>query len=415
MPKTSVRDLPYEVWALLVGMFTVALGYGVVAPVLPAYALQFDVSFAAASAIISVFAVMRVIFAPASGALVRRFGERRVYLVGILIVAVTTGSAAFAADYWQLLVLRGLAGIGSTMFSVAAMGLLIKLSPVDARARVASLNSGSFMSGAVLGPLLGALFAGLGLRAPLLVYGFMLVIAASIVAVSLRNSRVVSRDDQAPTHIIMTLRQAFSVSQYRATLGSSFAHGWATIGVRSALIPLFTVAVLGQTATAAGWMLTAFALANLAVLFPAGRLADRIGRKPLIVSGIVVASVGLSSLSFAHEIGWALIFVAIWGIGAALMVPAQQAVLADVLGKNARGGQVLAAYQMSTDLGAVIGPIVTGLVVDAFGFDEALFFTSAVFLVSGVIWLFTPDSRALQNNSQTNTQTQPIPVQPEGG
>lgn len=409
MPKSSVRDLPYEVWALLVGMFTVALGYGVVAPVLPAYALEFDVTFAAASAIISAFAVMRVIFAPASGALIRRFGERRIYIIGILIVAVTTGSAAFATDYWQLLTLRALAGIGSTMFSVAAMGLLIKLSPVDARARVASLNSGSFMSGAVLGPLLGALFAGFGLRAPLIVYAIMLVIAATIVAISLRNSSIVSRDEHQTTHTVMTLRQAFRVSQYRATLGSSFAHGWATIGVRSALIPLFTVVVLGESATAAGWMLTAFAIANLAVLFPSGRLADRIGRKPLILVGLAVASVGLSSLALTHELGWALILAAVWGIGSAFMVPAQQAVLADVLGKDARGGQVLAAYQMSTDLGAVIGPILTGLVVDVFGFDEALFFTSSLFIISGIIWLFTPDSRSLQVTSKTGT----IPVQPD--
>lgn len=409
MPKSSVRDLPYEVWALLVGMFTVALGYGVVAPVLPAYALEFDVTFAAASAIISAFAVMRVIFAPASGVLVRRFGERRIYIIGILIVAVTTGSAAFATDYWQLLTLRALAGIGSTMFSVAAMGLLIKLSPVDARARVASLNSGSFMSGAVLGPLLGALFAGFGLRAPLIVYAIMLVIAATIVAISLRNSSIVSRDEHQTTHTVMTLRQAFRVSQYRATLGSSFAHGWATIGVRSALIPLFTVVVLGESATAAGWMLTAFAIANLAVLFPSGRLADRIGRKPLILVGLAVASVGLSSLALTHELGWALILAAVWGIGSAFMVPAQQAVLADVLGKDARGGQVLAAYQMSTDLGAVIGPILTGLVVDVFGFDEALFFTSSLFIISGIIWLFTPDSRSLQVTSKTGT----IPVQPD--
>lgn len=409
MPKSSVRDLPYEVWALLVGMFTVALGYGVVAPVLPAYALEFDVTFAAASAIISAFAVMRVIFAPASGVLVRHFGERRIYIIGILIVAVTTGSAAFATDYWQLLTLRALAGIGSTMFSVAAMGLLIKLSPVDARARVASLNSGSFMSGAVLGPLLGALFAGFGLRAPLIVYAIMLVIAATIVAISLRNSSIVSRDEHQTTHTVMTLRQAFRVSQYRATLGSSFAHGWATIGVRSALIPLFTVVVLGESATAAGWMLTAFAIANLAVLFPSGRLADRIGRKPLILVGLAVASVGLSSLALTHELGWALILAAVWGIGSAFMVPAQQAVLADVLGKDARGGQVLAAYQMSTDLGAVIGPILTGLVVDVFGFDEALFFTSSLFIISGIIWLFTPDSRSLQVTSKTGT----IPVQPD--
>jgi len=411
MPKTSIRSLPYEVWALIAGMFTVALGYGVVAPVIPAFALEFGVGFAAASAIVSAFAVTRLMFAPASGWLVKRLGERRVYIAGLLIVAISTGASALSMNYVQLLILRSLGGIGSIMFSVAAMGLLIKLSPVDARARVASLNSGSFMAGAVIGPLLGALVAGLGLRAPFVVYFFLLLVAASVVAFSLRNSSIVANDESEPTHPAMRLSAALSIPQYRAALGSTFAHGWATIGVRSTLVPLFAVAVLGQSAVAAGWMLAAFAIANLIVLFPAGRLADRIGRKPMILAGLIVSAIGLSALSLSDDLVVALMLVALSGAGSALMAPSQQAVVADVVGNKARGGQVLAVFQMATDLGAVIGPIIAGLIVDAFGFDTGFATTSLILVASAVYWMFTPDSRA----QQVPTQTGAIPIQPEAG
>ena len=407
MPKTSVRDLPYEVWALLLGMFTVSLGYGVVAPVLPAYAREFGVGFAAASAIVSAFAVMRLIFAPASGSLVKRFGERKVYVVGILIVAVTTGACAFAGEYWQLVTLRALAGIGSTMFSVSAMGLLIKLSPVDARARVASLNSGSFMVGGVAGPLLGAAFASLGFRAPFVFYFVLLLIAASIVGITLRNSQVVSSDEHNPEHPAMTLRQALQRSQYRAALSSAFAHGWATIGVRSALIPLFVVAVLGESPAVAGLMFATFAVANLIFLMPAGRWADQYGRKPFILVGLIISTAGLLLLTATDHLWWAVAVVAIGGVGSAFTAPAQQAVVADVLGKRARGGQVLATYQMSTDFGAVLGPIVAGIVIDLAGFDWGLTAGAVVLALAAAIWLFTPDSKQLQ------PKTEPIPTQPE--
>lgn len=104
---------------MLVGAnVVIALGYGVVAPVLPAYARNFGVSISAATFVITAFAAMRLIFAPPSGLLVQKLGERRVYLTGLLIVALSTLACAFAQTYWQLLLFRSLGGAGSTMFSV---------------------------------------------------------------------------------------------------------------------------------------------------------------------------------------------------------------------------------------------------------------------------------------------------------
>ena len=90
----------------------VALGYGVVAPVLPQYARHFGVSISAATFVITAFALMRLVAAPPAGLLVQRLGERRVYISGLLIVALSTGACAFAQTYWQLLLFRSLGGLG---------------------------------------------------------------------------------------------------------------------------------------------------------------------------------------------------------------------------------------------------------------------------------------------------------------
>ena len=124
---------------LITANVVVALGYGVVAPVLPQYARNFGVSISAATFVITAFALMRLVGAPPAGLLVQRLGERRVYVSGLLIVALSTGACAFAQTYWQLLLFRSLGGLGSAMFTVSSLGLMIRISPPDARGRVAGM------------------------------------------------------------------------------------------------------------------------------------------------------------------------------------------------------------------------------------------------------------------------------------
>ena len=160
---------------LITANVVVALGYGVVSPVLPQYARNFGVSISAATFVITAFSLMRLVSAPASGLLVQKLGERRVYVSGLLIVAVSTGACAFAQTYWQLLLFRSLGGFGSAMFTVSSLGLMIRISPPDARGRVAGLFSSAFLVGSVGGPVLGSLTAGLGLAAPFAIYGVALL------------------------------------------------------------------------------------------------------------------------------------------------------------------------------------------------------------------------------------------------
>ena len=69
--------LPREIWALIGANAVIALGYGVVAPVLPQLARHFGVSLSAATFVITAFAVMRLCAAPPTGLLIQRPVERR--------------------------------------------------------------------------------------------------------------------------------------------------------------------------------------------------------------------------------------------------------------------------------------------------------------------------------------------------
>ena len=159
------HDLPPEVAILSAVAFAVALGFGIVAPAIPAFARQFDVSVAVAASVISVFALMRVAGALPAGRLVDRFGEPGVMAAGIAVVATSSILAGFSQSFVELMVLRGSGGVGSAMFSISAQALLLGTVPSSQRGRASGLFSGGFLLGGISGPAVGGLVAAWSLAA----------------------------------------------------------------------------------------------------------------------------------------------------------------------------------------------------------------------------------------------------------
>ncbi|MDO5865079.1 MULTISPECIES: MFS transporter [Paenarthrobacter] len=389
------EPLPRDVKVMLAAAFLIALGFGLVAPVLPQFATTFDVGATAAAVIVSIFAFMRLVFAPAGGQLIVRFGERSVYVSGLLIVAASTAACAFAQNYWQLLIFRGLGGAGSVMFTVAAMGLLIRLAPPERRGQVSGAYASAFLIGSVLGPVVGGLLAGFGLRVPFLVYAAALLLAAVVVRTMLTGTNHLGEEARhAPA---MTLKEALADSAYRAAVFSSFGNGWVTFGVRMATIPLFATAVLQSRPETAAWALAVFAMGNALALTFSGRLSDSWGRKPLLIPGLVITGAATGLIGVTGDLVWFLVASAVAGFGSGLLGPAQQAAVADVIGRGRSGGRVLAVFQMAADTGAIIGPVVAGLLADQLGYAWAFGITGGVLLVTAAAWLPAREPAVKQN------------------
>jgi MFS family permease len=383
--------LPREVWLLVGANVVVALGYGVVAPVLPQYARHFGVSISAATFVITAFAVMRLVAAAPAGLLVQRLGERRIYISGLLIVALSTGACAFAQTYWQLLLFRSLGGLGSAMFTVSSLGLMIRISPPDARGRVAGLFSSGFLVGSVCGPVLGAVTAGLGLAAPFMIYGTALLIAAAVVFFSLRHSSFAA--PAVSTEPAISLRVVMRERAYRAALFSNFATGWAAFGLRIALVPLFVVEALGRGAGIAGLALATFAIGNVSVVIPSGYLSDRIGRRKLLIVGLTVSAASTVLVGFTSSLPVFLAAAYVTGAATGIFISPQQAAVADIVGNKARGGTAVATFQMMADFGSIIGSLVVGQVAEHASFGTAFIVSGVVLLVAALGWTFAPETR----------------------
>ena len=126
--------LPAEIRVLVGAGFVVAIGYGIVAPALPEFARSFDVGVTAASAVVSGFALFRVLFAPVSGRLLHQVGEIPVFCSGVLVVGGSSAACAFATGYGQLLIFRAI------LMSSDADATVNIVDPMPARARHPSIS-----------------------------------------------------------------------------------------------------------------------------------------------------------------------------------------------------------------------------------------------------------------------------------
>jgi MFS family permease len=385
------RDLPPEVAILSAIAFTVALGFGIVAPVIPAFARQFGVSVAAAASVISVFALMRVFGALPAGRLVDRFGEPGVMAAGIAVVAVSSVLAGFSQSFLELLVLRGSGGVGSALFSISAQALLLGSVPGRQRGRASGLFSGGFLLGGISGPALGGLVAAWSLRAPFFIYGLLLVVPAVLAAVVLRRAPDRRPASPPPVRILAALGDAVRSRTWRAAASANLADGFAALGMRGALVPLFVREILHRSALWTGIGFLLFAALNGAALIPGGRIADNVGRRPVVVTGCAVSAVGMVMLAVLHG-PWAfLAALAVAGFGSGLLDVAPAAMIGDIIDRG--GGTLVASYQMAGDVGSVTGPVAGGILVDSASYGAAFGLAAAVLGGAALLGLLSPETR----------------------
>jgi MFS family permease len=377
-----LADLPREVGALALVAFAVAVGFGIVAPVIPLFAREFGVGAASAGAVVSAFALMRLVSALGGGRLVDLFGERVVLAAGLAIVAVSSLLAGLAQSYGQLLVLRGVGGVGSAMFTVSAVSLLLRVVQPEQRGRATGVWQAGFLAGGLAGPAVGGALAAVSLRAPFFVYAATLAVATVVTVVALARSPLRDRGPGGSAVVHTSLRAALGLPAYRAALVTNLGAGWALFGVRSAVIPLFVADALGRSPLWVGIGFLVGSVAQAAALWPAARVVDHVGRRPAMLAGGVAGTAAVSLLAVWTSLPVFLVAMAAYGVGAAFLGSAPAAVVGDVV--QGRGGTVVATFQMASDVGAVAGPLVAGWLVDGLSFAAA-FASTAVILAAGVV------------------------------
>ncbi|MET8146418.1 MFS transporter [Sphaerisporangium sp. NPDC005288] len=372
-PVATARPrLPREVYVLSVVGGCVMLGLGLVVPVLPVYAATFGAGPAQIGAIVALFAFLRLATSPLCGRLGVRFGERRVLVAGLLLSALSSALMAFAGSYEQLLAFRGLGGVGSVLFSVSALATLLAVAPPDQRGRAGAVYETGFVLGGICGPAVGGLLASINLSAPFMVYAVLLLAAAALTLTVLRTGGTAGAEHGRD---VVGLPALLRDRRYVVACLAALAQGWVLFGLRGALVPAVVVA-WGHDVTWVGWAFTISTVVQTLLIVPAGRVVDRAGRRPAMIAGTGVAAAAITALVFVDDYAWLVVLLSVYAAGTALLNAAPAALVGDVVA--GRGGSGVAVFSMCIDVGAVVGPVLVGLIAErvsvpaAFGSGAAL-------------------------------------------
>lgn len=415
-----LAGLPREVAVVTAVAFCVALGFGILIPVLPVFARTFDISALEASAVVSVFALVRFVTSPLAGGMVDRFGERSVMTSGLLIVSASSFAAGFSQTYSQLLMLRGVGGLGSSMFTVSAMALLLRVVSTEQRGRASGAFQGGFIIGGVAGPAVGGLVVAWSIRAPFFVYAGTLLLAALVAVVFLSRARLHDLEHEVAhgaENKLQQLRTALKDRAYQAAITTNLVTGFVVFGLRSSAVPLFVVEGLGESASISGIGFLIAAGLQALLLLPAGRMADTSGRRKALLWGTIGTALGMLVLTGADIAanGWGtpalagtglfFLAMAIQGASGAFLGSAPAAVVGDVMGGK-KGGIVVATFQMMADLGAILGPLMAGLIIDAADFDWA-FGVGAILCIIAIGFVIRMPETLRRSQPQVDTSDSP--------
>jgi MFS family permease len=390
-PSNPFAEFPREVGVLVFSSFFVAVGFGIIAPTIPLFVKSFGVNNAQVGLIISSFALARFASGLFAGKLVDRFGERIVYTTGVGFVAISSFAAALAQNYEQLLIYRAAGGLGSSMFSVAAGSIVLRAVDDTRRARAQSLYNGSFLLGMMAGPVIGGFLTGLSLRAPLLIYAFLLVISSAAGGFLLRNSVLAARPTEKSAKEKTSLREALSSKPYLIALIISFCSASIFFGMSRSILPLFMVEDLKSTASFLGVGFTIASIVQGILLLKAGSLSDKNGRKYSALIGSSLVTLSVLILLFTYQPWMFLVSMAISGVGAAFLSTTPSAIVGDVM--KGKGGQVIALFQMSGDAGAMVAPIALGFIADHYGFRPAFAVSAVLMFVALIAATKLPETR----------------------
>ena len=346
--------------------------------------------FSAVLTFVLAFGVTKALANLAAGALADRYGRKRVLVAGWLL-GLPVPLLLIWAPSWAWVVLanvflglnQGFAWSSTVIMKIdlagpARRGLAMGLNEAAGYLAVAltALATGLIAAEAGLRPapfFLGLSFAGLGL-------------GASVILVRETQGHVTLEASGAPGLAWRTVvartsirdRSLSAVSQAGLVNNLNDGMAWG-------LLPLL-YASHGLTIAEIGVLVAAYPAVWGVAQIGTGALSDRIGRKGLIVAGMLAQAVALGLIAASSTFGVWLLAAVLLGLGTAMVYPTLLAAVADVAAPAWRGAAV-GVYRLWRDLGFAVGAIVAGVLADRWGMPFAVGAVAALTGASGLVVL----------------------------
>jgi len=205
------------------------------------------------------------------------------------------------------------------------------------------------------------------------------ILGGAAVVGGLRRVRLVRSDSRTvPPSLSVAPRPRNPARSYRPVVfqGIVAALEFLSGGIMFTFLPLLAAQEVGLAATQVGVLFTIGGLVTAVLLMPMGRLADRKGKKLLMLIGLLVSAGGMAGLAFARNFPGLILFVAARSLGMAMFSPAAVALLSDTMPPD-RQATAMGVYGSCEDIGVITGSALGGLIWSTLG-PQSTFLMGAI-------------------------------------
>jgi len=358
-------------------VFLDLLGFGIILPQLPFYALQFGASGAWVGVLLAAFSFAQLFGAALLGRLSDRYGRRPVMLISLLGSALAFTGAGLAQNLWQLIASRALAGLFGGSIATAQAYVADVTEPKD-RAKYMGLIGASIGMGFVLGPFVGAEMSRFGfsaasfLAAGLSVFDLFLAILF-LKEPSLHTAQDGVDGDEKPSGAALAdqRRRSRRVSLFHALsqpvigrlLLASFVTSFAFVGMEA------TFALLGKQRFDLGPATMGRFFAAIGIVLAivqggvVGRLVNRLGERRVALIGSLILTVALFAIPWSPKLICLSGVMLIMATGQGLLLPSTSTLISRHAPASMQGG-ILGVNQSLSAGARAVGPVIAGALFD---------------------------------------------------
>ncbi len=367
------------------------IGFGIIIPIIPSLINQLSGSDVAQASMIGgwllfLYALMQFVFAPILGGLSDQYGRRPVLLISLLGLGLDNFLLAFAPNLSWLVVGRIIAGICGASFSTAG-AYIADISSKEKRAQNFGIIGAAFGVGFIIGPLLGALFSKIDIRAPFIVAGclstlnFLFGLFFIPESLAEENKRTFDFKRANPLGAFINLK--------RYPLLKGLILGQFILYVAGKTIEViwgyYNILKFDWNEQQIGYSL---AFVGVLVSLVQGGLIrwfiPKYGQAKSIIYGIILYAVGLFCFAFATQ-GWMMYAFLIPYCLGGLCGPALQGVISNQIPENEQG-EIQGLNTSLMSVSAIISPLVmTNLFYQFSKSSATLFFPGISFFISGIL------------------------------
>jgi ACDE family multidrug resistance protein len=339
--------------------FLMALGYNAVSKILPAFLTAITSSALQISLVSSAYNIGKMVSGGLGGMFVDWFGKRNTLLaslafVGFFSLILTLGSTI----EWFILVFFFM-GLGGSLFYFSINSVITIIN--KGRARALSKLEMVYQFGFIFGPLIGgAVAAAMGMNLLFLFWALLMLIGC--IAVLFLNFEEKRTPIKSVARDYLAAIKADPLSFILLVILGVVFLGIAE-GARDILVPLYAVD-LGFDLLMIGVIFMVSSIITMAGIVPFGHLADRIGRKPIIIIALLMMGVSFLLLEFLNSLVMLAVLTGILSLGRTAGLMGARAFASDITGAEIRATS-FALVELCLSLGRICGAIAAGLLKDA--------------------------------------------------